>query len=130
MPPSRPPLTPDAPRRPRWWRYVHAKQLICPGQHHIKNTVKLTESGFVQCLHWIDLERRECGLWVFIMPIRGGRAIVSEVTEDDTDRMAELQTPAACLDYLGIFEPSALALIGAPPRGEPQNPNRPIERDR
>lgn len=94
---------------------MHAKQLLCPYQHHIKNTVKITESGFVQCLHWISGEHRECGLWVFIMPIRGGRAIVAEVTEDDADAMMELQSPGAMLDFLGIFEPSALALIGAQP---------------
>ena len=93
---------------------MHSKQLLCPSQHHIKNSVRITESGFIQCPHWIAAERRECGLWVFILPFRGGRAIVVEVTEDDTDAMSELQTPAAMLDFLGIFEPSALALIAAP----------------
>jgi hypothetical protein len=108
-------LTPTSDRRPRWWRYVHAKQLLCPCQHHIKNVQKINDSGFIQCLHWIAAEQRECGLWIFILPIRGGRAIVVEVSEDDTDAMGDLQTPGAMLDFLGIFEPSALALIGAPP---------------
>jgi hypothetical protein len=104
---------PDAPT-PRWWRYVHRKQLVCPCGHHFKNSVKFSPTGFVQCAHWLAGEQRECGLWVFAFAIEGGRAIVAEVTEDESSAMEELRTPGAMLDYLGIFEPSALARISAP----------------
>jgi hypothetical protein len=99
---------------PRWWRYVHRKQLVCPAGHHYKNSVKFNPTGFIQCPHWIAGEQRECGVWVFAFAIEGGRAIVAEVTEDESSAMEELRTPGAMIDYLGIFEPSALARISAP----------------
>lgn len=100
------------PPPPRWWDYVEEGRLFCPGHHHIPNTFDVTEAGFVRCHHWVDAERRECGLWVFIMSIRGGGIIVAAVSLDEKRRMKHLSTPAEMIRYLGIFT-----------RGRPSSPS-------
>ena len=40
------------------------------------------------------------------------RAIAAEVTPEESTAMEELRTPGELIDYLGIFEPSALLRIG------------------
>lgn len=44
-----------------------------------------------------------CGRWVFIFAIRGGGVIVARVEPDERQAMAHLDTPAAVIEYLGIF---------------------------
>lgn len=94
----------DAPRSKRWWRWADShRRITCPKLHHIPNTFEVNESGFVRCTKWIDKERRECGCWVFLLVIRGEGVIECEVTLEDKDRMRRLDTPAAMVSYLGIF---------------------------
>lgn len=91
----------------RWWQFVTEGQLFCgpkPHGHHIKNAFDLTESGFIRCNHWVEAERRECGLWVFAYAVRGGRVVVARVTLDEKRAMKQLQTPAQMIDYLGIWK--------------------------
>jgi len=88
---------------PRWWRYINVRQLKCPGGHPIPRTSQINETGFIRCPHWIADERRECGRWVFLFSVRGGGAIVAEVALDEQRTIEELSTPAAMLEYLGIF---------------------------
>lgn len=100
----------DAPRHQaavvstsRWWKYLTRRGITCPHGHHIPVKSKINETGFLMCDRWIQAERRECGLWVFVFAIRGDRCIVAQVSLDEQDEMDQLQTPAAMLDYLGIF---------------------------
>ena len=99
---------------PRWWQYVRANRIRCPAGHHVPNTFSVTEAGFVRCAHIINRHDRvrrddtpvatlECGLWVFLLAIRGGGVVSVAVSLDDKRAMAELTTPAELLDYLGIF---------------------------
>jgi hypothetical protein len=69
------------------------------------NTFDVTEAGFTQCREWVhDSHRRhECGLWVFVLAIRGGGIIVAAVSPDERRTMRELSTPAEMIRYLGIF---------------------------
>lgn len=92
-----------APQQPRWWKFVKRRRLACPHGHHIPATVRIPESGFIRCAHWIDGEKRECGRWVFVYAIRGGRAVVAEVELAEQDEMEDLATPAEMIDFLGIF---------------------------
>jgi hypothetical protein len=90
----------------RWWEWLTERRIVCgpaPEGHHIPVTFRLAESGFIRCNHWNGLERRECGLWVFALAIRGSGVIVVRVTLDEVDEMKELETPTAMLNYLGIW---------------------------
>lgn len=98
------PLTPSPTRR--WWRYAGLRALTCPHGHHIPMTARINETGFLRCGKWTDRAARgghECGAWVFVLAIRGGGCIIAEVSLDEQDEMAQLQTPDAMLRYLGIF---------------------------
>lgn len=66
--------------------------------------MRIPESGFIRCSHWLAGERRECGRWVFLYAVRGGRNVVAEVSLDDLKAMEALSTPAEMIEYLGIFE--------------------------
>lgn len=103
---SPPALTPDRARR--WYEYATEGRVFCGprdrGGHHIPNTFDIPESGFIRCSHWIGEERRECGRWVFLYAIRGGKVVVAEVSLDEKKAMRRLQTPAEMIDYLGIFK--------------------------
>lgn len=94
-------LQPDPPRR--WWRCPRDRRLRCPSGHHFKETVQINDTGFIRCSEWLASERRECGRWIFVFAIRGGRNIVAEVTLDEKAAMRKLSTPAEMLEYLGIF---------------------------
>lgn len=114
----RQPLSPTPTRR--WWAYVRERQLRCPCGHHIPHTFAVTEAGFIQCRHkqhptdarlhdrrgsegYAGARVVECGLWVFLFPVRGGKVITVQVTPDECEPMRDLGTPAAMLDYLGIW---------------------------
>lgn len=45
----------------------------------------------------------ECGLWVFILAIRGSGVVVAQVSLDEMEEMRELHTPMAMLEYLRIW---------------------------
>jgi hypothetical protein len=93
--------------KPRWSELVNEGRIFCgprPGGHHIPNTFDIPESGFIRCSHWIGEERRECGRWVFLYAVRGGKVVVAEVTLEDKKLMRRLQTPAEMIEYLGIFQ--------------------------
>jgi hypothetical protein len=99
-------FSPPAPPSPRWWEYVEEGRIFCPAHHHMPNTFDVTEAGFTQCREWVhDSHRRhECGLWVFVLAIRGGGIIVAAVSPDERRTMrASLSTPAEMIRYLGIF---------------------------
>lgn len=94
-------------RRGRWHSYAAEGRIFCgprPGGHHIPATYDLPESGFIRCGHWVAEERRECGRWVFLYAIRGGRVVVVEVTLADKKAMRQLSTPAEMIEYLGILD--------------------------
>jgi hypothetical protein len=93
----------NSPRR--WWRFVRDRRVTCAAGHHIPATFDIPEHGFVRCSHWVGLEHRECGRWVFLFAIRGGRAVIAEVELREKDEMKRLTTPAEMLDYLEIFQP-------------------------
>lgn len=89
----------------RWWRWADSyRRISCPYSHHIPNTFEVNESGFVRCPKWIAAEERECGAWLFLLAIRGDGVIVCEVTLADKEKMRRLDTPAAMVSYLGLFE--------------------------
>lgn len=102
---------------PRWWQYVRPGRLFCPAGHHIPNTFGVTEAGFIRCAHETDVNHRrdvehgdgprqrpvECGLWVFLLNIRGGGTVVAAVSLDEKRAMEHLSTPAELIEYLGIF---------------------------
>jgi hypothetical protein len=44
-----------------------------------------------------------CGRWIFLLAIRGGGIIMTEVSPDDRKAMRSLSTPAAMIEYLRIF---------------------------
>lgn len=97
-------MTAPAPKpAPRWWQYVRAGRLFCPVGHHIPNTFGVSEAGYVRCNHWIDAERRECGLWIFLFNVRGGGIVTAAVSLVEKDAMSHLTTPAELIEYLGIF---------------------------
>lgn len=102
MPEGRTPL--DAKPTLRLWRYLKKRRLACPLGHHFRERAEFPESGFLRCEHYIGAEHRECGLWVFILAIRGGGCIVAEVSLDEKTEMEELVTPAQMIEYLGIFD--------------------------
>jgi hypothetical protein len=90
----------------RWWKYVRAGRIFCgpvPGGHHIPNTFKVNESGFVRCDHWMKNEKRECGNWVFLYAIRGGGIVIARVSLEEQRDMDSLSTPDEMITYLGIF---------------------------
>lgn len=92
---------------PRWWEYASERRLFCgpPGSgHRLPNTVHIVESGFIRCNHIIGPARLECGRWVFVFVVRGGKSIVVEVKLSEIEAMKRLGTPAEMLDYLGVFE--------------------------
>ena len=96
----------------RWWEWVTERRLACgpaPTGHHIPVTFRIADAGFILCQHWIGLERRECGLWVFALAIRGSGVIVAGVTLDEVDVMKELETPTAMLSYLDIWPTRTVA---------------------
>lgn len=102
-------VTPEVTPRPlaRWHSYAAEGRIFCgprPGGHHIPATYDLPESGFIRCGHWVAEERRECGRWVFLYAIRGGRVVVVEVTLADKKAMRQLSTPAEMIEYLGILD--------------------------
>lgn len=100
--------TPDR----RWHEFVSEGRVFCgpkPDGHHLPRTFHVPESGFIRCQHWLANERRECGRWIFLYAIRGGRCVVAEVSLDDYRKMAVLSTPAEMIEYLGIFEPAPRA---------------------
>ena len=88
---------------PRWWQFVRLGRITCPATHHVPKTFGVTEAGFVRCNHWIDAERRECGLWIFLLSIRGGAIVCAAVSLDEKRAMEQLSTPAELVEYLGIF---------------------------
>lgn len=111
-------MTAPAPKpAPRWWQYVRQGRIFCPLGHHIPNTFGVTEAGFVRCLHAADTNNRrdvdhrggapqrpvECGLWVFLLNIRGGGIVVAAVSLAEREAMSHLTTPAELIEYLGIF---------------------------
>lgn len=92
---------------PRWHEYATEGRVFCgprPGGHHIPNTYDIPEHGFIRCGHWIGEERRECGRWVFLYAVRGGKVVVAEVSLDEKTAMRRLATPAEMIEYLGIFK--------------------------
>jgi hypothetical protein len=93
----------DTPRVIRWKDYIFGGRLRCPCNHSFPTKVEINDTGFIRCDHWIASERRECGRWIFLLAVRGGGAIVAEVTLDDKAAMRKLSTPAQMLDYLGLF---------------------------
>lgn len=106
-----PSMTPPA---PRWWQFVRANRIVCPAGHHIPNTVRLPEHGFIRCPHVLnrldqaahgDRQRHvvECGLWVYAYVMRGGRAVLVAVDMGELDALEALATPAEVIEYLGIF---------------------------
>jgi hypothetical protein len=106
--PDAKPMTPQP--TARWWEYVGEGRIHCgpiPGGHHIPKTVHIPEHGFIRCLHWRKDERRECGLWVFVYVVRGGRMVVARVDPSEMETMNTLVTPASVIDYLGIFDRKA-----------------------
>lgn len=96
---------PEAAEVPRWWRFVADRSLHCSAHHSIPNNFRVTESGFVRCQHWIEAQRRECGSWLFVYVVRGGHAIVAEVTLAEQRAMERMSTPAEMMSYLRIFAP-------------------------
>lgn len=92
------------PKRPaRWWQYVRAGRIFCPVGHHIPNTFDVTEAGYVRCNHWVDADRAECGLWIFLFNVRGGGVVTVAVSLEEKAAMTYLTTPAELIEYLGIF---------------------------
>lgn len=91
----------------RWSDYVSERRLTCgpkdQGGHRIPNTMHVLECGFIRCSHWIAAENRECGRWLFVYTVRGGRAIVAEVQVHEIEIIRKLVTPAEILDYLGVL---------------------------
>lgn len=100
---TQPKFTVLEPSKPRWWRFVKRRRIICPLKHHIPNTFGVTEAGFIRCAHWLPDERRECNCWIFLFAIRGGGIVVAEVSPEEKATMDELSTPTEMIDYLGIF---------------------------
>lgn len=89
----------------RWWAWADSyRRVRCPRGHSIPNTFEVPESGFVRCNKWVAEEHAECGRWVFLLCIRGDGVIVCEVTLEDKGKMRKLDTPAAMVSYLGLFE--------------------------
>lgn len=98
-------LTPDA--GTRWSALVEEGRIFCGPRgvgHHFSDTFDINESGFIRCGKWIAEEQRECGRWVFLYAIRGGKVVVAEVSLDERRAMRKLATPAQMIEYLGIFE--------------------------
>ena len=87
----------------RWWAYAEKRQLVCPVEHHIPEDQRIPEHGFIRCDEWIHQENAECGRWIFLLTIRGGGAIIAEVTLDEMQEMEDLQTPAQMMKYLGVW---------------------------
>jgi hypothetical protein len=50
-----------------------------------------------------------CDRWVFILPFRGGKNIIAEVSLDEEREMEHLSTPSEVIDYLGIFRKDVAA---------------------
>jgi hypothetical protein len=97
-------LRPDPPSR--WWRFLRERRLKCPHGHHIPHTFAVTEAGFVRCPHRGGPGgdyRTECGAWIFLFAVRGGAIIVAQVELTEVEPMKRLETPAAMLEYLGIW---------------------------
>lgn len=94
----------DEPWKRRWHWCDSSRRLTCPEHHHTPHVLDFNESGFFRCQKWIAEEKRECGLWSFVLALRGDGVIVCEVTLADKERMKKLDTPAAMINYLRIFE--------------------------
>jgi hypothetical protein len=107
----------------RWWCYVPRKRLICPVGHHFNNSWHPLESGLIRCDKWIAEEKRECGLWIFVYVVRGGKCVIAEVRQDEASHLSELTTPAEVIDYLQIFEQISVPNAASAPAG-PSHHNR------
>lgn len=109
LPPAR--LTPMAAGgTQRWWTYVELHRLMCARGHlftpvdHDSPPFDITESGFVRCTAVDARTALPCDRWVFLFAIRGGGCVVADVSLDEKKAMKGLATPAAMIDYLGIFK--------------------------
>jgi hypothetical protein len=109
LPPLR--LTPLIAGGPlRWWTYADMHQLICARGHrftpesHDSPPFDITESGFVRCTAVDAHSQLPCDRWVFLFAIRGGGCVVADVSIEEKKAMKGLATPAAMIDYLGIFK--------------------------
>lgn len=105
--PTHAPVTPRTPLSPtptrRWWEYARETHLRCPCGHRIPQRAHVTEAGFIRCEAMDSRSQQRCGKWVFLFAIRGGRLVVAEVGLDDIPAMRDLTTPAAMIEYLGIW---------------------------
>lgn len=50
-----------------------------------------------------ELQGQECGRWIFLMPIRGGKVLLVEVLPNEVDPLERCSSPAEMIDYLGIW---------------------------
>lgn len=114
---TRHPLPPIAmtPPVPRVKQFVKEGRIVCPVGHHIPNTVRIPEHGFIRCAHVLNRDDRvpasqrpgrvqECGLWTYIVVIRG-RVLLVAVDLAELTVLEAMQTPGEILDYLGVFNP-------------------------
>lgn len=96
---------------PRWWEFGPDNMIFCgpPGAgHHIPNNFDFVEAGWVFCRHWIPdapgVQGHECGQLVFVYRFRGGFSLTAAVSRSEKEEMKRLATPAAMVEYLGVFE--------------------------
>jgi hypothetical protein len=62
----------------------------------------IREHGFIKCTK--QIHGGDCGLWYFLLAVKGGGCIVAEVTLPEMRQMEDLQTATEMLDYLDIDE--------------------------
>jgi hypothetical protein len=77
--------------------------LKCAAGHPFPNNVRFDSRGSRRCDHWIDAEKRQCGLWIYLIAVEGGGVVVADVTVDELNEIQHLKSGTEIIDFLGIW---------------------------
>lgn len=102
------PAAPIRPR-PRWWRIIHASDVVCPEQHRLTRSVYIPESIFLECRTWLPRESRRCTRWSYIWRRPDSSKLVVEVSRGEAEQLTELRHPVLVLAQLELDGIPAIA---------------------
>ena len=76
-------MTAIPPLPPRINAYVSLQALVCPRRHHVRRGHIPLEHGFYSCYAPAPTRGESCGLWLYLVIVRGGGALLTDVTADE-----------------------------------------------
>ncbi|MGI9077040.1 MAG: hypothetical protein ACR2G6_06865 [Gemmatimonadaceae bacterium] len=81
--------------------HVSLSALYCRRHHRIPHDLQPTEHGFRVCTFRDNSEEKRCGLWLYIVVIRGGDALITDVELEDVKALNDPRlTPTEILREL------------------------------